>query len=223
MSKRAARVQDAAGYMLHSTAWRETSLIIQAFTRSHGIVAMVAKGAKRPYSALRPVLLAFQPLNLSWSGAGEVKTLTRAESEGILPLSGRALMSAWYMNELLLQLLPGEDPHAVLFDAYEQALQQLSRLGPAGRDPSGDAVGPWSDATAAEHGELPARPSAAGALRRFEWVLLNETGYGLGDAPPDFDDAVQEPALRASLRERLSQQLSRPLLTRKVLMELQRY
>jgi DNA repair protein RecO (recombination protein O) len=194
-SKRTQRVQDAAGYLLHAAAWRETSLIIQVFTRDHGNVALVAKGAKRPYSVLRPALAAFQPLSLSWSGAGEIKTLARAECAGIRPFNGRALMSAWYMNELLLRLLPREDPHRVLYDAYDAALQQLSSGTPA-----------------------------AGALRRFEWVLLNETGYGLDEPSPDFEDARIEPALRVSLRERLNELLAgRPLLTRKVLMELQQY
>src|SRR3546814_20137656 len=87
MSRRTQRVQDAGGYLLHAAAWRETSLIVQVFTRSHGTLALVAKGAKRPYSVLRPVLSAFQPMMLSWSGAGEVKTLTRASSPGIRPLS----------------------------------------------------------------------------------------------------------------------------------------
>ncbi|MBF6615658.1 DNA repair protein RecO [Pollutimonas thiosulfatoxidans] len=194
MSRRTQRVQDAAGYLLHSAPWRETSLIIQVFTRHHGNVALVAKGAKRPYSVLRPVLSAFQPLSLSWSGANEVRTLTRAECAGIRPLGGRALMSAWYMNELLLRLLAREDPHPVLYDAYDAALQQLAF-----------------------------QQSAASALRRFEWILLNETGYGLGDDMPDFDDPQGEPALRQSLRERLNALLGRPLQTRKVLMELQRY
>lgn len=194
MSKRAQRVQDAAGYLLHSAAWRETSLIIQVFTLHHGMVALVAKGAKRPYSVLRPVLSAFQPLGLSWSGAGEVKTLTRAECVGIRRLDGRALMSAWYMNELLLRLLPREDPHPVLYDAYDAALRQLAL-----------------------------QQSAASALRRFEWILLNETGYGTEEDVPDFDDPALEPALRQSLRTRLNELLGRPLQTRKVLMELQRY
>ncbi len=194
MSKRALRVQDAAAYLLHSAPWRETSLIVQVFSREHGVVALAAKGAKRPYSVLRPVLSAFQPLLLSWSGAGEVKTLTRAECAGIHALSGRAFMSAWYMNELLLRLLPREDPHPVLYDAYDEALRQLA-----------------------------SQQSAASALRRFEWVLLNETGYGVSEAPPDFNDAQAEPALRQALRARLGELLGRPLLTRKVLMELQRY
>lgn len=62
MSKRGQRVTDASGYLLHAAAWRETSQIVQVFTRQHGTVALVAKGAKRPYSALRSILMAFHPL-----------------------------------------------------------------------------------------------------------------------------------------------------------------
>lgn len=207
--------------MLHSAAWRETSLIIQVFTRSHGNIALVAKGAKRPYSVLRPVLSAFQPLALSWSGAGEVKTLTRAECVGIRPLNGRALMSAWYMNELLLRLLPREDPHPVLYEAYDAALRQLAAVFHGNQSDIVPEEGTASSRSAQALGAVPR--SAASALRRFEWMLLNETGYGLGEDPPDFDDLRLEPELRLSLRERLNEQLGRPLLTRKVLMELQRY
>lgn len=194
-SRNAHRVIDVRAYLLHATAWKETSLIVQVFSRSRGTVALVAKGAKRPYSVLRPVLGAFQPLQLSWSGAGEIKTLTRAELGGVRALSGRALMSAWYMNELLLRLLPREDPHPVLFDAYDAALQQLS-----------------------------AGAYTAGALRRFEWVLLSETGYGMDAAEPDFANHEAEPELRRSLRQRLDELLAgRPLRTRQILMDLQRY
>lgn len=154
----------------------------------------MAKGAKRPYSTLRSVLSGFQPLLLSWTGAAEVKTLTRAETLGVRPLAGRALMSAWYLNELVLRLLPREDPHPLLYDAYDAALIQLAAGG-----------------------------GAAAALRRFEWVLLQETGYGVDEPAPDFNDPALEPELRRSLRERLDELLSgRPLRTRKVLMELQR-
>lgn len=191
--QRSARVQDAPAYLLHATPWRETSSLIRIFSRDHGNLTLVAKGAKRPYSQLRAVLSVFQPLSLSWSGAGEVKTLTRAETQGTLFLSGAALMSAWYTNELLLRLLPREDPHPVVFDAYDDALRRLA---------SG--------------------ARAAGALRRFEWVLLREAGYGLDEAEPDFDDTAQEPALRKRLREQLEAQLvGRPLTTRKVLQDLQ--
>lgn len=195
MSRRLLRVHETPGYVLHATAWRETSLIVQAFSRDHGWVTLVAKGAKRPHSVLRPALSVFQPLLLSWSGGTEVKTMTRAECAGVHPLPGPAMMSCWYMNELMFRLLPREDPHPGLFDAYVIALQQLA-----------------------------AGQTAAGALRKFEWTLLKETGYGLDQEPPDFDDAQQEPQLRARLRERLAEHLAgRPLATRQVLLALQRY
>jgi DNA repair protein RecO (recombination protein O) len=181
--------------VLHASAWRETSLIVQAFSRDHGWVTMVAKGAKRPHSILRPALSVFQPLLLSWTGSGEVKTLTRAECAGVHPLAGPALMSCWYMNELLFRLLPHEDSHPALFDAYVIALQRLA-----------------------------AGQSAAGELRRFEWILLQESGYGLDEEEPDFTDVSAEPELRLRLRERLSAHLAgKPLATRQVLMSLQRY
>ena len=195
MNKRATRVHETPGYVLHATAWRETSLIVQALSRDHGWVSLIATGAKRPDSGLRPALSLFQPLLLSFTGASEVKTLTRAECAGVHPLPGPALMSCWYMNELLFRLLPREDPHPGLFDAYVMALQRLATGSPA-----------------------------AGALRRFEWVLLQETGYGLDAEPPDFEDIQKEPALRASLRARLSEHLAgKPLATRQVLLALQRY
>ncbi len=195
MSRRVLRVLDSPGYVLHASAWRETSLIVQIFSRDHGWVTMVAKGAKRPHSILRSALSVFQPLLLSWTGSGEVKTLTRAECAGVHPLAGPALMSCWYMNELLFRLLPHEDSHPALFDAYVIALQRLA-----------------------------AGQSAAGELRRFEWILLQESGYGLDEEEPDFTDVSAEPELRLRLRERLSAHLAgKPLATRQVLMSLQRY
>lgn len=196
MSKARVRVQDVTGFILHTSAWRETSLICQSFTRDYGIIPLVAKGAKRPHSTLRPALSVFQPLLLSWTGANEVKTLTRAECYGIRALRGSAWMSAWYMNELLIRLLPREDPHPVLFDAYDSALVDMAQT---------------------------PRPPVAWALRRFEWILLNETGYGFDEPAPTFDDSQLEPALRVKLRERLNSLLGRPLHTRSVLMQLQRY
>ena len=194
MNKRTQRVHEVPGYVLHSTAWRETSLILQTFTRDHGWVTMVAKGAKRPHSALRSVLSVFQPLLLSWTGAGEVKTLTRAECAGIHALTGPAMMSCWYLNELLFRLLPREDAHPGLFDVYVTTLQRLA---------AGDA---------------------AGALRRFEWILLRETGYGLDVEEPDFNDPQKEPELRTLLREQLTEHLAgKPLATRQVFLALQKY
>ncbi|WP_066455485.1 DNA repair protein RecO [Castellaniella caeni] len=196
MTKRGQRVQDAPGYVLYASPWRETSLIVQCFSRDHGLMALAAKGAKRPYSVLRPVLVAFQPLWLSWSGAAEVRTLVRAEAGPVRLLAGRAMMSAWYLNELILRLLGREDPHPGVYDAYEMALDQLA------------------DPRARSH---------APALRRFEWLLLAQAGYGFDQPDPDFDDPALEPILRQQLRERIDQLLEAPLRTRQVLLDLQRY
>lgn len=174
MSKRAQRIIDAPAFVLQSTPWRETSLVIKVFARDHGIVTLVAKGAKRPYSGLRAVLMPFQQLALSWSGNAEVKTLTNAEVARVQPVPGAALMSCWYMNELLLRLLAAEDPHPGLYEAYAQALDALTS-------------GQW----------------AASALRRFEWRMLQETGYGVDGPQPDFEDRNQAAGLREQFQQRL--------------------
>jgi DNA repair protein RecO (recombination protein O) len=148
------RRDDQAAFVLHTYPYRETSVIVEALTEEHGRVALVARGAKRPRSELRGVLQAFQPLTLSWAGAAELKTLVRAEWRGGMPLpGGAALLCGFYLNELLLKLLPREDPHPLLWTAYASALHALT----------GDA-----------------RPAAQSAtLRRFEVRLLAELGYAL--------------------------------------------
>jgi DNA repair protein RecO (recombination protein O) len=147
----AQRVADQYGFVLHSYPYSETSLLVESFTREHGRVPLVAKGAKRPRSAWRGVLMPFQPLALAWSGSGEVKTLSAADWLPGLPLlEGGALACGFYLNELLLKLLAREDPHPGLFDAYRQALEGLA-----------------------------AGAERAAALRRFELRLLSELGYGL--------------------------------------------
>ena len=111
------RADHEPGYVLHTYPYKETSLIVEAFTRKFGRVSLLARGARRPRSAMRGVLLSFQSLTLSWSASAELGTLMRAEWSGALrPLRGRGLMSGFYLNELLLRLLPREDPHEALFD-----------------------------------------------------------------------------------------------------------
>ena len=145
------RRDDQPAFVLHAYAYKETSLIVEALTAGYGRVAMVARGAKRPRSELRGLLQAFQPLALSWSGAGELKTLAHAEWRGGLPLvTGSALLCGFYLNELLLKLLPREDAHPQLFLDYEAALVQLA-----------------------------AGAEQAPVLRRFEVRLLSELGYAL--------------------------------------------
>jgi len=121
------RADHEAGYVLHTYPYKETSLIVELFTRRFGRVAVLARGARRPRSAMRGVLLSFHPLQLSWSASAELGNLISAEWAGALqPLAGQGLMCGFYVNELLIRLLPREDAHEALFDAYAQALKALS-------------------------------------------------------------------------------------------------
>jgi DNA repair protein RecO (recombination protein O) len=145
------RVDGAAAYLLHAYPYSESSLILDVFSREHGRVPILARGARRPRSAVRGSLMAFQPLELGWFGGGEVKTLAKAEWVGGVPLlKGRCLLLGYYLNELLVGLLPREDAHARLFDVYAAALAALA------------------------HGV-----DDAPELRRFELELLRELGYGV--------------------------------------------
>jgi DNA repair protein RecO (recombination protein O) len=145
------RIAEQPAFVLHSYPYRETSLIIDVLSRDHGRLALVAKGAKRPHSALRGVLQTFQPLALSWSGRSEVRTLTGAEwVGGMLPLTGDALLCGFYVNELLVKFCAREDPHPQLFHHYVVTMTRLA------------------------HDEPPVQ-----VLRSFERVLLRETGYAM--------------------------------------------
>ncbi len=138
-------------FVLHTYLFRETSLVVETFTRNFGRVGMVARGARRPKSALRGLMMAFQPLLLSWAGKSELRTLHKAEWQGGIPqLQGLGLMCGFYLNELLLKFLPREDPHDMLFGVYQDAIAALARA-----------------------------PEPAAVLRRFEKNLLKELGYAL--------------------------------------------
>jgi DNA repair protein RecO (recombination protein O) len=146
-----ARQESREAFILHGYPYRETSLLLEVFVKGFGRVSIVARAARSPRSVLRGVLLAFQPLALSWFGKGEVRTLARAEwIGGQARLQGEALMCGFYVNELLLRLLPREDPHDALFARYREALVQLAYGG-----------------------------DSAPVLRSFERALLKELGYAM--------------------------------------------
>ena len=150
----ARRFSNEPAFVLHRYDWSESSLILEVFTRHHGRTALVAKGAKKPSSNFRPVLLPLQPLHLTWTqsdaGANDIHTLKGAEWVGghIMP-TGDALLSGIYLNELLLRLLARDDPHVTLFDTYADVVRVL----------------------ASEHGE-----ALEPVLRSFELLLLREIG-----------------------------------------------
>ena len=144
------RISDEPAFVLHRYDWSESSLILEVFTRNQGRIALVAKGAKRPSSSFRPILLPLQPLQLAFGGDSEIRTLRSAEWMGghVMP-TGAALLSGYYLNELLLTLLARDDPHPALFDIYANVVRVL----------------------ASEHGEV-----LESALRAFELLLLREVG-----------------------------------------------
>ena len=144
------RVELERTFVLHQRPYRESSLLLEVFAAGFGRMGLLAKGARRPQSRWRGLLQPFRPLLLSWSSRGELALLTRAELEGrVGVLSGRNLLSAFYLNELLLRLLHRHDAHPELFHAYHDTLVRL------GGDENGEAV-----------------------LRIFEKRLLAALGYG---------------------------------------------
>lgn len=145
------RQDNQSVYVLHTYPFKETSLVVELFSREFGRVATTAKGARRPRSAMRGMLQAFQPMLATWSGKLELKTLHGLEWNGcLLLLQGEALMCGFYLNELLLRLLPREDPHEALFAYYAETLKALAST---------------------QH--------LATTLRRFELKFLQELGYAI--------------------------------------------
>ncbi|WP_153146457.1 DNA repair protein RecO [Dechloromonas sp. H13] len=148
------KVDGQPAYVLHTYPFRETSLIVEVLSRDFGRMALLARGARRPRAAIRGLLMAFQPLEVAWAGKGEVLTLMKAEWQGGQPLlSGEALFCGFYLNELLMHLLPREDAHERLFARYADMLVRLA-ADPGGKVREAD-------------------------LRSFEKSLLQELGYGL--------------------------------------------
>ena len=145
------RVELEPAYILHTRAYRETSLILEVFTHGYGRTGLVARGARRPKSPFRGILNSFQPLRLSWSGRGELPTLAQAEQGGqSSQLRGDAVLAGFYVHELLLKLLQRHDPHPQLFGHYATLLANLA------------------DGQSVEK-----------LLRIFELELLREIGYAL--------------------------------------------
>lgn len=145
------RVLLQSTYVLHARPFRDTSLLVDFFTRTHGKITAVARGARTQRSKFRGLLQAFVPLVISWSGRSELVTLHDAEPSGpAFDFSGKALISGIYLNELLQRLMAKHDPHVELFEYYQQCLTNMQK---------DDCV-------------------LASVLREFEKQLLVELGYG---------------------------------------------
>jgi DNA repair protein RecO (recombination protein O) len=152
MSKSAptSRVTLEPAFILHRYDWSESSVIVEVLTEHHGRVALVAKGAKRPASNFRPILLPMQPLRLTYTGDEQVRTLKSAEWVGGYAMpSGNALLSGFYLNELMMRLLVRDDPQAAIYKLYAQTVQVVAQ----------------------------ASNLQAPALRAFELLLLQQMGW----------------------------------------------
>ena len=140
-----------AGFLLHHQNYRESSLIIDVFTQAAGRVSLIAKGVRQQKAQYLGLLRPFTPLNISYIGSGNLKTLCHVEagqSDPILP--GLNTYCGFYLNELLRHFIPAGEPHPDVFLSYLACLQQLK----------------LSHAIEA-------------ALRIFETQLLQAIGYGL--------------------------------------------
>src|SRR5258706_9697185 len=167
------RVEQQPGFVLHARAWRETAVLLEVVSRDFGRVGLVARGVRSARSRTpRALLQPLTPLNLAWSGQGELATLATAEATGTpLALVGEAVLCGLYLNEVVTRLLPRSDPHPGIFAAY---LATLQRLG--------------------------AERTNAWQLRRFERDLLAELGYGLVLEYAADTDLPLEPAAEYAYR-----------------------
>jgi len=151
------RIHNQRAYVLVNRPYSETSWIVEVFTREYGRLGLMAKGARRIKSKLKGTLMPFQPLFVSWTGKGEVPTLTSAEIDQTdynlidHELCGDALVCGFYCNELIVNLLHRHDSHTALFDRYHSTIMALSQA-------NGEDVLPL-------------------VLRQFEQVVMKETGY----------------------------------------------
>lgn len=158
------RVTQQPTYVLHARPWRETSLLLEAFSRDFGRVGLVARAVRGPRARIaRSTLEPLQRLRVDWSGRGELQTLTGAEPEGAAhAFRAEALLAAMYVNELLVRLTARNDPHPLLFERYAALLDELAGPSPL-----------------------------AWCLRRFERDLLAAIGYALLlDRESDTDEPI---------------------------------
>ncbi len=145
------RISLQPAFILHHRSYRETSLLLDVFTKDYGRIALIARGVRKNRSRTRPLLQPFHPLLISWQGKTELMTLQIVEPQGVpITLQGECLLSGFYLNELLMRLLQKQDPHPQLYTIYQETLLEL------------------------QQSHLQQK-----YLRLFEKKLLTELGYGL--------------------------------------------
>lgn len=140
------------GFVLHHRPFRNTSLIVDCLTESHGRVGLICQGARRAGTGNRALLQPFARLRLSWVRRGELGRLTQVESgASTAPLTGDGLLAGFYMNELLIRLLARGDHNPAIFERYRDSIERLALDGRVAR-----------------------------TVRLFELSLLESLGYAVG-------------------------------------------
>lgn len=143
--------QLVAAFVLHTRKYRDTSLIVELFTREEGRVAAVMRGARGKRSKVAGQVRPFKQFMVSWFGHGELKTVKAMDFPYTsFELTGQSLLLGLYVNELLYRLTGKFDPMPGLFEEYGRLLTDIASGG-----------------------------RANAALRRFELTLLEELGYGI--------------------------------------------
>ncbi|MGB2421258.1 MAG: DNA repair protein RecO [Porticoccaceae bacterium] len=146
------RIEAEPGFVLHQTPYRETSLLVDLYSRHYGRVRCVAKGFRKPNKkGISRAIFPYTEHYFSWQGNGDLKTLTRADAiQAPIFLQREALFTGLYINELLYRLMHEYDPHPYFYAHYQQFIAQLAERG------ANEAM-----------------------LRTVEMSLLEELGYGL--------------------------------------------
>ena len=178
------RVQQQDGWILHHRPFRDSSQILDILTRDHGRIAVVARGSRGAKSRLAGVLRPFLPLRVSWVAKTDLGTLTGAEAAGApAQLRGDALLSAFYINELILNFLLRHDPQPEIFELYVAVV-----------------------------GRLGSSANVAASLRSFEIDFLSLLGYAVNlaqeagshdDVDPDahYDYRVEQGPVRVERQD----------------------
>lgn len=151
MLKKSYRVDNEKSFILNSIPWSESSLLIEVFTKNHGKLTLIARGARKITSQLRGLIILFIPINISFFGnKNQVLTLHKIDWIGGWPqLKGKTIISGFYVNELITKLLPKEDVNPKIFEYLEKIMKSLS-LNSENQNYN---------------------------LRIFEWNLLQATGF----------------------------------------------
>ncbi len=166
------RIEQQPAWLLHHRPFRDTSRILDLLSRDHGRVSVVARGSRSAKSKLKGILRPFMPLSVSWVARSDLGTLTGAEIGGDpVSLGGDALLSGYYLNELLLNLMHRHDPQPEIFEAYSTTVAALAGT----RD-------------------------VAPQLRVFELELLRLLGYALDFEHDYASNEVLEPEARYEYR-----------------------